>query len=108
MPLTRRYLPEHAPGDSGIYAMSFDHVLPEGANIVLPSLVIFTNTQSPAPSTDFAIGIVYVQGRTIYASVAGGISGTDYQLRWTVSGTRPDGSAFTFTRTALVLCAPTS
>lgn len=84
--------------------MSFEMVLPNGVGIDSGSLAIFTNVASPVPSTDFSIGTVNVQDRILYANLVGGVSGTDYQLRWTANGT--DGSIAT--RTALVLCAQTS
>lgn len=84
--------------------MSFETVFPPEVGIDSGSLAVFTNVADPAASTDFSVGTVQVQGRIIYASLAGGVSGTDYQLRWTASGT--DGTMAT--RTALVLCAQTS
>lgn len=104
MPVSRRYIPEHPPGDSATYGMSYDVVFPRDVGITSGSLAIFTNVASPALSTDFSIGAVQVQGRALYASLVGGVSGTDYQLRWTANGT--DGSIAT--RTALILCAQTS
>lgn len=104
MPVSRRYIPEHPPGDAATFGMSFDVVFPMGVGIQNGALSIFTNAASPVPSTDFSIGAVQVQGRALYASLVGGVSGTDYQLRWSATGT--DGSLAT--RTALVLCAQTS
>lgn len=108
MPITRRYIPEHPPGDAAVYGMSFDQVVPPGLPISQGTLAVFTNVASPMPSTDFSIGSIGVQGRTLYASLVGGVSGTDYQLRWTVNGFNPDGTPFIYTRTALILCAETS
>lgn len=104
MPISRRYIPEHPPGDQATYGMSYDVVFPRCVGITSGTLAIFTNVANPIPSTDFSIGTVQVQGRALYASLVGGVSGTDYQLRWTANGT--DGSIAT--RTALVLCAQTS
>lgn len=104
MPVSRRYIPEHPPGDSSTFGMSFDVVFPRDAGITSGSLAIFTNVATPAASSDFTVGPVQVQGRALYATLTGGTLGTDYQLRWTASGT--DGSIAT--RTALVLCAQTS
>ena len=45
-----------------------------------------------------------VEGRTVYSRLQGGVAGQDYQLRWVIGDT--DGNIWT--RTALLLCAPTS
>jgi hypothetical protein len=45
-----------------------------------------------------------VRGRALYAMLAGGVAGTDYQLKWTAL----DTAGRTWPRTALVLCADTS
>jgi hypothetical protein len=45
-----------------------------------------------------------VRGRALYAMLAGGVAGTDYQLKFTAV----DTAGNTWPRTALVLCADTS
>jgi len=104
MPLSRRYTPEHAPGEQCDYGLDFSFVIPPGVGITTGDLAIFTNVANPVESTDFTIGPVTVQGRTIYANLSGGVAGTDYQLRWNATDT--DGNSWP--RTALVLCAQTS
>ncbi|HEX8827423.1 MAG TPA: hypothetical protein VF778_04855, partial [Xanthobacteraceae bacterium] len=68
------------------------------------ALAILTNVVPPVASSDFTVGTVTIRGRVLYASLSGGVDGTDYQLRWTATDT--DGNVFT--RTGLVLCAETS
>lgn len=104
MPLSRRYTPEHSPGDSCIYGLDFSYLIPPGVGVASGALAIFTNTVAPALSSDFTIGAVSWRGRTLYTRVAGGVDGTDYRLKWTVT----DTSGNVFTRTALVLCADSS
>jgi len=105
MPLSRRYTPEHAPGEKGDYGLDYSFVVPPGVGLAFGTLAIFTNVASPVDaSADFVIGPVTVQGRAIYANLSGGVAGKDYQLRW--SATDTDGNVWP--RTALVLCAQTS
>jgi hypothetical protein len=105
MPLTRRYIPEHAPGEVCTYGMDFSYVIPPGVGITMGVVQIFTNTVPPVLAPDMVVnGPIGVRGRVVYASLSGGTVGTDYQLRWTVSDT--DGNLWP--RTGLVLCAPTS
>jgi hypothetical protein len=104
MPLSRRYTPEHAPGEAANYGMDFSFIVPPGVGLVTGALAIWTNQANPVQSSDFTIGPVTVQGRVIYANLSGGVAGTDYQLRWNATDT--DGNIWP--RTALVLCALTS
>ena len=105
MPISRRYSPEFAPGESSIIGLSFDYVIPKGVGVGSGSLKIFTNVASPVDVTaSFTVGPVTIAGRTLYAAVSGGVDGTDYQLRW--SATDSDGNVWP--RTALLLCAQTS
>lgn len=105
MPLSRRYTPEHAPGESCSFGLDFSPILPVGVGIASGELSILTNTANPADaSADWRIGPVMVQGRAIYANLSGGVAGTDYQLKWTAH----DTAGNTWPRTTLVLCAETS
>lgn len=105
MPLSRRYSPEHAPGDDCTYGLDFSYILPPGVGIQLGSLSIWTNAQPPVVNTtDWQIGPVMSQGRALYARLSGGVEGTDYQLRWQAVDT--EGAIWN--RTCLVLCAQTS
>ena len=104
MPLSRRYTPEHAPGDDYTYGMDYSFVIPPGVGIKTGSLEIWENVVPAVPSTDFTIGAVSVRGRAVYADLSGGSEGTDYQLRWNAIDT--DGKSWF--RTALLLCAQTS
>lgn len=104
MPLSRRYSPEFAPGEASIVGMSFEYVIPFGVGISAGTLNIFTNVADPAASSDFKVGEVTVRGRSLYASLSGGVDGTDYQLRWTATDTQGN----IWPRTALLLCAQTS
>lgn len=105
MPLSRRYTPEKPPEETCSFGLDFSAVIPPGVGISTGSLAIFSNTAAPAPADgDFTVGEVMVRGRAIYAILSGGVSGKDYQLRWTAT----DSEGNVWPRTALVLCAETS
>lgn len=105
MPLSRRYSPEHPPGESCPFGMDYSFILPPGVGITGGSVSIWTNTAIPADaSADWVIGPVQVRARAIYANLSGGVDGRDYQVRWVAT----DTAGNTWPRTALVLCALTS
>ena len=106
MPLTRRYTPEIAPGESCSIGMDFSFVIPPGVSIVSGSMNISTNTQPPVASTDIVVGPVTILGRTLYAGIdaVAAVLGKDYQLNWQAQ----DSQGNVWPRTALLLCAYTS
>ena len=105
MPISRRYSPEHPPGESCSFGLDYSFVIPPGVGIQSGSLSIFTNTSVPAAAdSDWQKGPVTVQGRAIYANLSGGVAGTDYQLRWLAN----DSQGNVWPRTTLVLCSETS
>jgi len=104
MPMSRRYSPEHPPGEVSVIGLDYSFLIPVGVGIAGGSLAVYTNVAMPLPSSDFSIGPVTVRGRTIYATVSGGVEGTDYQFRWSATDTRGN----VWPRTALLLCAHTS
>jgi hypothetical protein len=105
MPISRRYRPEHPAGESCSFGLDYSFIIPVGVGIEQGTLAIFTNTATPvAADADFTIGPVNVRGRAIYANLAGGVPGTDYQLQWTAV----DTAGNVWPRTCLVLCASTS
>jgi hypothetical protein len=105
MPVTRRYSPEHPPGESCSFGLDFSFVVPVGVGIESGTLAIQTNTAAPVDaSADWTIGPVTVRGRALYAMLTGGVAGTDYQLKFTAV----DTAGNTWPRTALILCADTS
>jgi hypothetical protein len=105
LPLSRRYSPEFPPGESSMVGLDYSFVLPVGVGIASGALAIFTNTASPQPvPDDFDVSAVQVRGRAIYATLSGGVLGTDYQLHWSAIDT--EGNVWP--RTALLLCAYTS
>jgi hypothetical protein len=105
MPITRRYTPEHPPGESCNFGLDYSFVVPPGVGLASGSLSIFTNAVPPvAADADWTKGPVTVLGRAIYANLGGGIEGKDYQLRWTAVDT--EGNPWP--RTTLVLVAQTS
>ena len=105
MPLSRRFNPEHPPGESCKFGIDFSFIIPVGVSIESGTLAILTNTAAPSDaSADWTIGPVVVRGRALYAMLSGGVAGTDYQLKFTAV----DTAGKTWPRTALVLCAETS
>jgi hypothetical protein len=105
MPLSRRYSPEHPPGEACNFGLDYSHVIPPGVGIASGTLAIFTNTVPVvAADTDWSKAPVTVSGRTVYCLLSGGVDGQDYQLRW--SATDSDGNIWP--RNTLVLCANTS
>lgn len=105
MPLSRRYTPEHPPGESCLFGLDYSPILPVGVGIEQGTVQVLTNTAAPADaSADWSIGPVSVQGRAIYASLSGGVSGTDYRIKWTAI----DTAGNVWPRITLVLCADTS
>jgi hypothetical protein len=105
MPLSRRYSPEWAPGETGAIGIDMANIIPPGVGISSGSLSVATNTVPPQASTDFTgTGTIQIIGRAVYATLSGGVSGRDYQFVWTVT----DSNGTVYPRTALLLCAPTS
>lgn len=105
MPLSRRYTPEHPPGETCAFGLDYSFVIPVGVGLASGTLTIFTNNAVPADaSADWTIGTVSVQGRAVYAMLTGGVAGTDYQLRFVATDTQGN----VWPRTVLVLCGLTS
>jgi hypothetical protein len=105
MPLSRRYTPEHPPGESCSFGLDYSPIIPVGVWIEQGTVQVLTNTATPVDAAaDWTIGPVSVRGRAIYATLAGGVSGTDYQIKWTAT----DSAGNVWPRIALVLCADTS
>jgi len=105
MAISRRYTPEWAPGEASSIGFDFSPIIPPGVGVVSGSVSIWSNTVAPQPAdADFVVGPVSVLGRAIYATVSGGVTGKDYQIRWVAT----DSEGHIWPRTALVLCAPTS
>jgi hypothetical protein len=85
--------------------MDFSYVIPKGVGIASGALAIKHNKVPPTDATaDWTLGQVQVRDRVLYATLAGGVDGSDYQLIWTATDT--DGNIWP--RTGLVLCAATS
>jgi len=105
MPISRRYSPEHPPGETCAFGLDYSFVVPVGVGVESGTLEILTNTAAPIDaSADWTIGPVTVRGRALYAMLTGGVAGTDYQLKFTAV----DTAGNSWPRTALVLCADTS
>lgn len=104
MPLSRRYTPEHPPGESCPYGLDYSYVIPPGVGIASGTCAVWSNTVPAVQSTDWTIGAVTVRGRAIYATLSGGIEGKDYQIRWVAT----DTAGNIWPRTCLQLCAQTS
>jgi len=104
--LQNRYLPSHPAGSTATFALDFSNILPPGVGIQSGALAIQKNTVPPsaiAPG-EWTLTNITVEGRRIYATLFGGLAGTDYRLNWgavdTVGGN--------WLRTVLLLCAQTS
>lgn len=105
MPLSRRYTPEHPPGESCSFGLDFSPIVPVGVGLAGGTVAILTNVATPADaSADWQIGPVEVRGRALYAMLSGGVSGVDYQILWTAV----DSQGNKWPRTTLVLCGATS
>lgn len=104
MAVSARYSPEKPPGEISVFGFDFSELIPPGTGIASGSLTVWTNTVAPAQSSDWTIGPVAVQGRSLYATLGGGVEGTDYQLRWIAT----DTSGNVWPRIGLCLVANTS
>jgi hypothetical protein len=105
MPVTRRYYPEHPPGESCLFGLDFSAIIPVGVGVKSGTLSIATNVGNSQPADgDWEIGPVLVRGRSIYANLTGGVLGIDYMLQWVATDTNGD----VWPRVALILCAYTS
>jgi len=105
MPLSRRYNPEHPPGENCSFGLDLSFIVPPGVGLASGTLDIFRNDAAQTPAiADWTVGPVTVRGRALYAMLTGGVAGTDYQLKWTAI----DTAGNTWPRTTLVLCADTS
>jgi len=101
----KRYYPDHPSTELCYFGLDFSCVIPYGVGIVSGTLEIFTNASPPvAADGDWTAQPVEVRGRAIYALLTGGVTGTDYQLRFTAT----DSMGSVWPRTALILCAETS
>jgi hypothetical protein len=105
MPLSRRYFPEHPPGEVSPFGMDFSAIIPVTVAIDYGVLDIFTNTQPPVEAkSDWVVSPVEVHGRVVYATLNGGKDGVDYILTWTAVDTQGN----VWPRSGLILCAATS
>jgi hypothetical protein len=103
--LQQRYLPPHPPGESCPFGFDFSAVIALGVGIVSGTLTISTNTVPPVDATaSWTVGPVTVLGRALYATLSGGVAGTDYQLRWAATDTQGN----VWPRWGLCLVAATS
>ena len=66
--------------------------------------LIGTAVMGAGPGSAYLALGTAVEGRAVYARLQGGVAGQDYQLRWVIG----DTAGNIWTRTALLLCAPTS
>jgi hypothetical protein len=96
----------HPPDETAVFMMDFSLVIGRGIGLGSPALTFWTNTVPPVQAD--ADWTVYkapaVLKRQIYATLGGGLDGSDYQLRWTVADTQGNSWA----RTTLCLVARTT
>lgn len=103
--LSGRYRPPHPPFEVCTFMMDFSNVIPLGVGIASGTLDIHQNTVPPSEaSSDWTIGPVKVRGRALYATLGGGVHGSDYRLSWYATDT--EGNVWP--RTGLVLVAATT
>jgi|SRR5580693_1925827 hypothetical protein len=104
MPITRRYTPEHPPGEQCLFGYDYSPIIPVGVGISSGTVAVLTNTAVPVAAPEWVVGPVIVRGRAIYASLTGGNLGADYQIHWVATDT--DGNVWP--RVGVVLCGFTS
>jgi hypothetical protein len=103
--LSLRYHPPHHSEEVCTFGMNFDNVIPLGIGISSGTLQIQTNVVPPVDVTNaWIIDPIQVRNRALYATVNGGVTGTDYIFTWFAT----DTNGLIWPRSALVLCAPTS
>lgn len=103
--LTQRYRPPHPPGETCEFGMDFSAIIPVGIGIASGTLEIFLNVVPPtAADSDWTAGPTQVRSRALYATLSGGVTGTDYMLRWAATDT--EGNIWV--RFALVLVTTTA
>ena len=102
VPFNNRYRPGHQPGDQAVYGRDFWRELPWGITIANVALQIFFHYAQPelAGGDWNIVGAPANAGRTVYATLNGGVRGFDYELRWSVT----DSEGGVWTRSALLLC----
>lgn len=104
MSINNRYEQPHPAQQVAVYGLDFSTILPPGITIADGRLAMQTNQVPPLPTNDFTLGPIAATGRRLYAQLAGGIAGTDYQVVWTAF----DSLGNQWIRTVLLLCAATS
>ena len=104
MSINNRYEQPHPAQQVCEYGLDFSTILPPGITIASGRLAQFTNQVPPQPTSDFTVSPVTATGRRLYAQLAGGVAGTDYQLTWIAT----DSENNVWPRTVLLLCASTS
>ena len=104
MALTRRYQPALAPGEASEIGLDYSYILPPGIGLTGATIAQYLNTNPATATTDLTLGTPTVRGRNVWTTIAGGVAGTDYQLRWTAT----DSAGNTWPRTCLILVAATS
>lgn len=104
MSINNRYEQPHPATQVAVYGLDFSTILPAGVTISDVRLGQFFNTVPPSVSSDFTVGDLAPAGRRVYAQLAGGVSGKDYQIVWTAT----DSLNNIWVRTVLLLCASTS
>jgi hypothetical protein len=110
MPLSRRYTPEHPPGESCMFGFDFSPLIPPGVGLTQGTMFIQYNVADAESTADQAEAdwtgwdAVTVRGRALYAMLTGGVLGSDYQFHWVAYDTQGN----IWPRTGLILCGYTS
>jgi len=114
MPLSRRYTPEFAPGETSVIGMDFSYVIPPGVGIQNADVGLFLNARaaargspvSPADPNDYSISAASWLGRTLYATLTLEHSALDkdFLVIWECL----DFSFNHWSRSAMLMCTYTS
>jgi hypothetical protein len=103
--MSGRFTPKKPPAELAWFALDFMRVVGRGVGLAAVAVHAWTNTVMPVlADSDWTIGAPLIEGRIAYTQLGGGVDGSDYQLRFTVTDT--DGNVFE--RTGLILVSETS
>lgn len=104
MSVSRRYQPSHPRAQTATYGIDVAPMLPAGMGIITVLCDIRLNTTPPQADGSMEVSNTGSRGRMAWATIAGGTSGQDYLITWTLT----DNAQNTWIISTLLLCAATS